>query len=622
MARTDRSRPDGAGGGTGDGVTAAGGVRTPSRRGRFPSPRLSAVIARMELRRMGRRVRSQDVWLALTAVSALVVVAVMPLLFAISRGWGEAFASGDAAPTSTIVLVVAVAWGFQVAMAVVAGVGSYGEIDNAAAMLTIRPPKDVAGGMLLMNAAAYAVYLAVPFGVGFAGIAVGAGTPFPLVGGAVVTAAILASSMAVGYPAGLAIKGIVRRSATLSRLKPVIGAVAVVGYFWIMFAGHLPVVVDLLEPVLREPPLGWLGDLALATTPGAGVSPHQGAVALALAVVLVPVGSLATVRAATFAWYADEKRGPSADDGTGTPSAADSRSAAGSRIAAGSRSVAGGGEGSVTHSRPPTPAAPTAPNTPLSRALGVACRRQSTLGVASTTLVRAYRAPLQLVFVAAPLLFALPMVEGIVRSGTVPEYAPWFAMLYGAWAAGVAFPLNLLGTQGAALPALLTARADGRAIVHGHVVAAVVPLAPVTAGLAAAAAHGTGRSVPETMAIAGLSLVVVTAGAVLAAGFGARFPRFESIDVTGGRTAMPPSKAAFALYSVLLTLAVTAAGIVTDEVYHRMMYALLSEYLPFGLDVSMDGLEAMALGLVPVLAVLVVGAYVVAVRRIDGYRIE
>jgi len=541
---------------------------------------------------MLRRIRSQDVWLALVAVSSLVVLAVLPVLFGIGQDWGTAFASGDPTPAATVGTAVAVAWLFQFAMAVVAGVGSYGEVDNEAGMLTIRPPKDVAGGLLLTNAVGYALYLLVPFAAGFVGIAVGVGSPLPLVGGLAVVGAILASAMALGYPVGLALKGLVRRSAWLSRLKPVLGAVVVVAYFWVMFAGHLFTVVDAVRPALERPPLAWLADLALVTTPGAGASTVGAAGALALSLVAVPLGTLATVRAATYAWDADRVQASERDD-----TDADGRTATG---------VSDGESGP----------------TRLSAVLGIVCRRQGTLGVASTALVRAYRAPLQLVFVAAPLLFALPMVDGIVATGTVPSYAPWFAMLYGAWAAGVAFPLNLLGTQGGTLPTLLTARADGRQVVHGHVVAAAVPLAPVTAVLAAAAAAGSGRATPEAAVIGGLALVVVAAGAVVAAGLGALFPRFEGIDVTGGRTATPPSKAAFALFSLLMAIAVTAVGVLADEVYRALIHALLTEYLPFGLSVTVDGLETLSTVAVPALVVAVPVAYLLAVRRVDDYRIE
>ncbi|WP_436931042.1 hypothetical protein [Halosimplex halobium] len=541
---------------------------------------------------MVRRVRAQDVWLAMVALGALAILAVLPIAFGAASDWGATLASGDAAPASTVSLLVASGWVFVLAMGVVAGVGSYGEIDESAAMLTIRPPKDVAGGLLLMNAVAYLPYVVVPFGVGFAGLAAGAGTPLPLAGGLAATAALLVSAMTVGYPVGLALKGAVRRSKWLSRLKPALGVVVAVAYFWVMFAGHLPALIDALSPVLRGPPLAWLGDLALVTTPGAGASTVGAVAALGLTVAAAPVGVLATVGAAEFAWFTDEQRDA---DEESEPAAA-----------------SGAASGTVT---------PTG-STQLGDALGLVCRRRGTVGVAATTLVRAYRAPLQLLFAAVPLLFALPMVEGALATGTVPSYAPWFAMLYGAWAAGVAAPLNLLGNQGAALPGLLTSRASGREVVHGTVLAVVAPAAPVAAVLSGAAARASGRSTPESVGFAALALVVVAGGSVLAAAVGARFPRFDGVDVTADRTATPPSKAAFSLYSILAVLGVSAAGVLTDEVYRLVIHSLLAPRLPFGLSLSVAGLERVALGVAVVLVAAVPTAYVLAVRRVSDYHIE
>ncbi|ELZ20237.1 hypothetical protein C475_20727 [Halosimplex carlsbadense 2-9-1] len=563
-----------------------------NRRGRFPSPSVSATVARVELRRMFRRVRAQDVWLALVVLGSLAALAMLPIAFDAASAWGATLASGDAAPASTLSLLVASGWVLVLAMGVVAGVGSYGEIDEPAGMLTVRPPKDVAGGLLLMNAVGYVPYVVVPFGVGFAGLAVGAGTPLVLLGGVAATAALLASAMAIGYPVGLALKGAIHRSKWLSRLKPVVGAVVVVAYFWVTFAGRLPALVDALEPVLRGPPLAWLSDLALVTTPGADASPLGAAAALGLSVIVVPVGTLATVRAAEFAWFADEQRDSGAE--------------------------AEPGEGSSAASGTGTPTG----STRLGDVLGLVCRRQGTAGVAATTLVRAYRAPLQLLFAAVPLLFALPMAEGALASGTVPSYAPWFAMLYGAWVAGVAAPLNLLGNQGATLPGLLTSRASGREVVHGHLLAVVAPVAPVAAVLSGAAARATGRSTAEAVGFAGLALVVVAGGAVVAAALGARFPRFDGIDVTADRTATPPSKVAFALYSILASLGVSAAGVLTDELYRVVIHSLLAPRLPFGLSLSVGGLERVALGVAIALVAAVPVAYVLAVRRVSGYYIE
>lgn len=570
-------------------------VATSSRRGRLPSARVSAEIAEVELRRVVRRIRSQDLWLALMVVTGLIVLVSFPLIFSITSDWGQTLATGDTSPVSTFGLLLAVVWCFLTGFALVAGIGSYGEVDNAAGMLTIRPPKDVAFGLLLMNTLAYTPYLVPPMAVGYVGLSVGVGTPAPLVGGLLVLVVLYTSAMAIGYPLGLAVKGVVRRSALLSRFKSVFGVLVAVGYFWIMFGGHLTTIVDIARPALEGPPIGWLADVALLTTPDAGVSLTGAAGAFVVALVLVPLGTLATISAAKFAWYVDRS---DENDETDVQAATES----------------GEDQESETVSVPQVAT--------LDRWLGLFARRQGTVGVATTTLVRAYRAPLQLVFVAAPLLFALPMVEVFVTAGTVPDYAPWFAMLYGGWAAAVAYPLNLLGNQGATLPLLLTAQADARQTVNGHLLAAAVTFAPVTAVLAAGAAVASGRSLTDASVMGGIAVVVVVSAAIVAAGLGALFPRFTSIDVTGDRTATPPSKAAVSLFSLLVVLAVTATGVLTDEVYRLLITGLLSDYLPLGIDPTASSLETAALALVSLFAVSVPLAYVVAVRRLRTYRIE
>lgn len=555
-----------------------------SRQGRFPSPAISAAIARVELRRGLRRIREQDVWLAVMAVGALAVLVTLPTLFGAAHGWGAELAAGDAESTGLLITLFAVMWVLFFGITIASAVGSYGEVDNEAGMLTIRPPKDVAGGLLASTALWLAPYLIAPL-VGLLGLAAGAGTPAPLAGGIPAIALLLITAVAAGYPLGVAIKAGMLRSALLSRLKPVIGAVVAVIYFWIMFAGHVFAIVAAIAPALYASPIGWLGDLALLTTPGADVSIARAAGAVALSSIVVPVGTLATVRAGRYAWYADEARSTE-DDADGE----------------------GDSEGDAATER-------------LAAALGIVARRPGTVGVATTTLVRAYRAPLQLVFVALPLLVALPTFERIATTGTAPAYAPWMVMLYGAWAAGTAFPLNALGNQGPTLPALLTARADGRRVVHGTVLAAVLPFGPLTAVLAAGAARLAGRSSEAIVAFAGLSLVVVAAGAVVAAGLGALFPRFETIDVSGDRTATPPSKAAFSLFSMAVALAVNAVGVLSDEVLATLLSAALSERLPGGIDVSAAALETAAWVAVPLLVVAVPVAYRLAVRRIDDYRL-
>jgi hypothetical protein len=564
-----------------DGESGAA-VRTSSKTGAFPDAATSLLIARQEGRRGYRKIRQQDVWLALILVGVLTVVLVLPIVFDVARDGGEAIASGDSDAADLVVFAGGGYWLAIVVLSVIAGVGSNGAPDNPGRMLTVRPPEDVAGGLALGAAASFSLYVYPPFAAAALGLSVGVGSPLPLVGALIVATTVLVTGVSVGFPIGVAIKGAVRRSAALSRYKPVLGALVAVAYFWIALTGRLFDVLELIAPAVVNSPPGWLGELALLWVPGAEASALHAVGAVCLAVLVVPVGLLGLGRAAEYAWFADPADPPEDADAS-----------------------------SATDATPP-----------LTRVLSPLCRNAGTLGVAEAALVRAYRAPFQLLFVAVPLLAAIPLAEQVVTTGTAPDYLPWLVVLYGAMAAGAAFPLNALGNQGATLPTLLTASIDGRQVVHGNVLAGVVLAAPPTTSLAVAAGVLSGRSGSELLVVGVVAPVVVVAGAVLAAGVGALFPRFQSIDVTAERTATLPSKVAFALFALAISLAVYAVAVVTDELMRLLASVVLSERLPFGLTVDPGAVETIAWVVLPVLAAAVPVAYVVAVRRIGGYRLD
>jgi hypothetical protein len=242
--------------------------------------------------------------------------------------------------------------------------------------------------------------------------------------------------------------------------------------------------------------------------------------------------------------------------------------------------------------------------------------------VATVVLLRAYRAPLQLIYVVVPLFLLVPTIEATVTTGFVPDWLPWSMLLYGGWVAGAAFPLNLLGNQGATLPTVLTASIRGRQVVHGYVLAAVLVWTPLTAAAAIGTGQLAGRSTRSLLSVGLAAPVAVTAGAILAAGFGTAFPRFQSIDLTGSTKALLPSKTAFALFSMAATLTVTAVGVLVDDIYRLVMSDILSTYLPFGITVTPSGLETGAqVGAVFVLVVVPL-AYLFATRRIDNYTLS
>ncbi|AEN07431.1 hypothetical protein Halar_0166 (plasmid) [halophilic archaeon DL31] len=548
--------------------------------GVVPSPSQSWEIARIELLRGYRWVRHQDFWLVFTAVIGIMSVFFLLQTFDAARSVGSALAAGDALP-AWLVTATSVLWVFLTILLVGDGFGSNGDLDNDGQYLTIRPAADVVGGLLLAAAAKFSVYT---IGLGLAagaGLVAGTGSPLPLLGITAAAIGIPATAAAIGYPIAFALKGFVRRSENLGQLTTVLGVVLGLAYVTLSVTGELLTVVERLEPVLQSPPVAWFGHLALVTTPNAGVDLTGPLVLLGLMPVLVIGGTVLAVPAARYAWLADTARA-SADEGAELPSAPDSR---------------------------------------VDAVLAVVCRAPETRGIASTTLRRAVRSPFQFVFVAPPLVAAIVFIEGAVTTGSVPWYVPWFVVWYGAWAAGAVLPLNPLGNQGSTLPTLLTAPARGRHVVYGNVTAAALVGVPLTAVVALAAGYLAGSSPPVLGALGVASVVAVTGSAVVATGIGSMFPRFDAVSFDGSRRAVPPSKRAYSLFSATLSLIVIAGAFVADETARAVGAVLLSQWLPFGVDIGAETLAILS-GIVLVSGVVgIAAAYRVAIQRIEDYQI-
>jgi hypothetical protein len=543
---------------------------------------LPVELARIDVRRGVRWARAQDVWLLYGLVSAVGVLIGAWVAFDLGRDLGRALAGGDTPSLSlaTLSLPLGTVWLLLAGVSAVDAIGSNGDVENDGHHLTILPAATLVRGKLLASATKFMGFLILPVTGGFLGVSLGAGTPLPLVGGALFTVVAVNTATAVGYPIGLALKGAIRRSATLSRLKPLVAVVIGTGYVVVMATGTFTRVVDWLAPLLRAPPLGWLADLAFLTTGGLGATPIGALGAGVTAVAVVVGGSAWSVPAARYAWSGDRARTTSDVSGRAEP-----------------------------------------PSHPVDSVLGAVSSARATRAIAFTTLQRVYRSPIQLVFVAFPLVAAIPIGERVLATGALPWYAPWLVVWYGAWAAGAAVPLNPLGTQGATLPALLTAPADGRQTLHGTLLAAVLPAVPTTAGAAVALGGLDGRPVTD-LAVLGVGAVVGVLGAsVLAAGVGSAFPRFEAIDLGSARRAVPPSKVAYSVFSTALSLTVVAAAVVVDDAAGELVALLLSTWLPIP-AIGVSTVRAVGWPVLAVAGLAVPVAYATAVRRIDRYRVE
>lgn len=547
----------------------------------LPTPAYSWEVARVDLVRGYRWVRHQEFWLLFTVLVGAIGVFLLWLTFDATRAAGRTLAAGGTTP-EWVLTATGVLWLFLTLLLVGDGVSSNGDLDNDGHYLTIRPAADVVGGVLLAAAAKFSVYTIVPAVAAGLGLAAGTGSLTPLAGMLAAAFVVVATATTIGYPVGFALKGVIRRSRHLGRLASVVGVLLGLAYATLAVTGGLLTVVERLEPVFQTPPVAWAGHLALATTPHAGADVTGALVLLGAAPVLVVAGTAAAVPAARYAWLADAAR-ESDDEQADVPSA---------------------------------------PSHRVDVVLGHVTREPATRGVASTTLLRAARSPLQFVFAAPPLLAAISFVEGAVTTGSVPWYVPWFVVWYGAWAAGAVLPLNPLGNQGATLPSLLTAPARGRHVVHGHVAAAALVGVPVTAVLAVGAGVLADSAAP-TLAVLGVAATAaVLASAVVAAGIGAVFPRFEALDFSASKRAVPPSKRAYSLFSTYLTVAVLAAVLAGDATAREVGAVLLSRWLPWGVEVSAATVGVLGwTGVVAGVLVIPV-AYRVAARRIETYELD
>jgi ABC-2 type transport system permease protein len=551
----------------------------PTAPGVVPSLRNSWECVRIDLLRSYRWVRHQDFWIAFVLVVGVIYAFLGWLTFDAMRDVGSALAGGSSAP-AWLFTAAGVLWLFVTILLAVDSAGSNGSLDNDGHYLTVRPAADIVGGKLVAAAVKFTVH---PVSLGLAagvGLAVGTGSPLPVVGMLTAAVALGVTATAVGYPVGFVLKGLIRRSPRLARLATTVGLGLGLVYVVLSVTGGLLGIVDRLEPVLQAPPLAWSGDLALLTIPGTDVT-SAGAVVLLGATPLVCIGGLIlSVLAARYAWVADAAH--ASDD-------------------------------EVT-------AGPTAPDHAVDTVLRLVCRRPATRGIASTTLLRAGRAPHQFVFVAPPLLAAISFVDTAVTSGTVPWYVPWFVVGYGAWAAGAVLPLNPLGNQGPMLSTLLTAPARARTVVHGNVVAAALVGGPVTAGCAVAAGYVAGSSPVVLGTLGVVSVAAVVASAVVATGTGSLYPRFEAISLTGSKRAVPPSKRAYGLFSVYVCLTVVSASVVSTETAREGGAVLLSRWLPFGLEVGAETLVGASAIVLTGSVVSILLAYRTAVRRVETYR--
>ncbi|WP_323675957.1 hypothetical protein [Halorubellus sp. PRR65] len=547
-------------------------------------------LGRVDLRRILRK--------SVDRKSQILAYAVLLVVFGGAGGYGsylfgrEVGLGGDLPFDYTMLEVArgafAILWLFFAALVVVRTVGARGTLENDVGVLSIVPTREAVLGVLVSEsglALAYALPLLSVLAVGYSA---GAGTYTLLATAPVVALAASATAVSVAYPVGLAIRHVVTRIEFVARHKGPLIVLAFVAYMGLILSDVLGnVVVTIFEP-MQGAPTAWFADLLLLGSPVAA-SPLRAVLALALVPALAAASVLVTTRVADEHWFADPVLAGTDDDDADVDPHTDRHD-----------------DGLLLR---------------VEDALGGYVGR----GTAAVTVLawkRAARAPLKLLYVAYPLLFAIGFLADIVQTGEVPPFAPAGALLFVAWAGAVVFTLNPLGDQGSALPATVLSAVDGRQFVGAHVLAGAVVTVPLGTALVAALALAVPLEGDVLAAVVLGTPASVIVGSLFAVGIGMLFPRYEAVNITRSTKAVVPSLLAFLAYSLYLVLVVAAAGIVYEPAVEPFVAAIASWLLPFGWSVTADTVALGARAALVPLAVAPFASVWYAVRRFDTVTVD
>lgn len=479
--------------------------------------------------------------------------------------------------------VVAILWLFMAVIVAARAVSTRGSLANDAGLLTVVPTRDAVVGVLLSESAVVAAYLLPMLMAAGAGYALATGS-WTLAGAApVVAAGLSVTAVAVGYPAGLGLRHIVTQIEFIARFKTLLVVAGFVAYMAVALYALDDVIAAIFAPIQRLP-TGWFADLLFLGTEGLRADAQRAAGGVALVPVLGGLSAVVTTHIAGRHWFADP--------------------------------VLVGDEVSAT--------TPTASH-PHTERVEAGLRRLVGQGGAAVIVLswkRAARAPRKLFYAVYPLFFVVGFIGDIVRTGTVPAPSAFFALLFVAWAGAVAFTLNPLGDQGAALPTTALSRIDGRSFVAAHVIAGAVVAIPLGTALTASLGLLSSLETAHTVAVVVATPVAVIASSLVAVGIGMAFPKYDAVNVTRSTKAVVPSFVAFALLTGYLLLSCLTGLIVYRPGLEAGLAGLLSWVLPFGLTVSASAIGLGARLTLALLSVAPIASAVFAVTRFDTFHMK
>lgn len=544
------------------------------------SPGRSVRIARMEYRRSVRAIGKKPIQMLAFGLFALIFIGVPTV-----AGSYLAYKFGGELATTDLPLLegarggIAVLWLMVTVMIASRVIGKTGRIDQEAGMLTTVPARDVVGGLLGAELARVVSIAAIPLLSIIVALSLSLGTPLPLVTIVLALLGLVTTALLAGHILGLLIKLALERSELLAQYKSVLAVLAFGIYMAAVMSNALGTVMASLAEVLQNAPTAWLGDFLVLGIPGTSPSLARVGGAVALAVVGLPVLFALDVRLATRLWYGDRVQ-PEKKQYDASESNADFLA-------------------------------------------GIASK--PTRSVVANVWRRTKRSPIRLLYVVYPVFLVTGPIQEAIQAGYVTESLPVVVSLYGAWAIGGA-TLNPLGDEGSMLPVTLISSIRGREFIKGHVLAVTVVGLPIVVLATAITGFLSPLELTRWLSLTGLSVLLGLAGAVVAIGIGTMFPRFGEVNVTKSRTAVVPSKTAFATYSLVVLLGYggavtaitpgTAAGV-------SSMFEFITGFLGYAVAISpptvrlIGGLIAVLLGVVapPV-------AYRYSVRQFESYALD
>jgi len=463
-------------------------------------------IGRTELRRRWRSLQENAAQLIAIVFAGLFGLMFVGILFFGAFMFGVSLRTGDLnAPVDLVRQGLIYIWIFVLAFGGYRAYATALQPDRLDGMLTTVSHRELLGGLLFAEALLWGIPGTILVGLSALLFAAGSGSVLAAPIAFATIGLVVGTALAGGFLIALVVRNTGVRSKLLTRLRTLFVVILGLGYFWLIITQAFDTVLAPVYQVLSPTPIGWFGDLLLiGTVNDASFVRAAGAVVGSGLFFIVSAHIL--TRLAALLWYADGVY--IEHQQTEAVSSTDSRL-----------------------------------ESLLSRPIA---------GIVSRDWKRARRAPITLSFAIYPIFVLISPVMTAVQTGSISSSFPTLVILSGAWITGALFSLNVLGNEGAVLPATLLADDPGRRLVTGHAVAGALIGVPLTVVATIALGIASPHSLMSVVTLTASAIVLTLCAGAIASGIGVVFPRFEGVKVSRSTKAIVPSTIAFAVYTIVL----------------------------------------------------------------------